>query len=78
MFPLLPRSQGLGQVIENALDGGIDIGRMEVIILLLQNMDEVGAEHAASIESGVPKPRTVHYPTLSATRHVKLKPLKFR
>ena len=40
------RSQGLGQVIKDALDGGIDIGRVEVRIPLLQNVDEVGAEHA--------------------------------
>ena len=40
------RNQGLGQVIEDALDGAIDIGRVEVRIPLLQNVDEVGAAHA--------------------------------
>ena len=30
---------------ENFLDGGLDIGRVDVMIPLLQDVDQVGAEH---------------------------------
>ena len=44
-FDPIPSGQSLGHVVEDVLHSDFDIGRVDVRIALLQEPDEVGAEH---------------------------------